>query len=1370
MEKYDGIKKHNYNWQRYWYKRGEELSIENGFLKVPKNKYEINKNNIVTFDSICDKDCLILLGDAGLGKSTVMTEEVQKLKNKLEEKNIMNVDLRSASSDRRLDKLIFEKSVFVNWMNGNYDLYLFLDSLDEGLLQVGALGQILIEKFREVDISRLKLRITCRTGVLPSTFEAELKELWKEENFDVFQLAFLSVEDVKIACEEWKYDSREFLKSVTYNNIEALASTPVTLDMLLKIYDKNQQMLPSSKIKLYEDGCRMLCGEVNSSRLEKTATCGKLSLDKRMEIAMLLGAITLFCNKSDIVKGRLLDAGEISIDEFLTITFKKFNYKLIDIEEVLGSALFTEKNHNIYSWAHLSYAEFLAAKFIQQNNFTKKQIVSLIFQSEDDNNRIIPQLHYTASWIASFSEEVFLEIAEKDPDILCLSDISKISDTNKEKLVKELLNKYNSCYEYRRYGNQINYKKLKYDGLDTQLTEFIKDDKNCDDSKRIAIHIAYECELSMMSNEILNLFISNKFNNFYSHDSLNYETLIIFFKLADEKQKKLSLKIFDEHLESLEILYVIRNLYPNYMNIYDVIKVIKKGYFSHYETFSRMTSILECISIDDLIILMAEFDKESTVGKKPRCEIMDIILIYCWKYIDKDEIYKKWISVAVSRFKAFGTPIIHKSIANSNINKFIAAFRSEFRKRIDIIKAIWRENANTKFDDIVNSKLVLVNKDDLENILITAVEEEDKSFGDWLISLLLYMYCPNSLDTSENCREIYEKLQLIKKDIKEIPLLKNEILDLKVEYDNKKSKVTNFDFGKKPSKDKICNIIYNFKNDVVKYWPSCINEMYEKYFFMLNDNEYSLTKSEGWKLLNEDEQKLIIEAAKEFLLKFKKDDFDIKDIKSPVIEAIQLTWEECREFIESWDRDMWEKVLGYVIEPNSSCYLNGEEYFKIAYQYHPQKVSDILMQEMIKKRTIGAWYGSRQIAENRILFCKDFFLLESMIETLKSHKIAFTSRGDLFKLIIKFKEEMGIRYINDLVDSRYNGIFSCAVAVEAICSLIKKAPNGGENKILPIIESENKRDKHFIILILKRYLKDKPEFGFLDKWSMDGLCKLYVFLCVNKYKKFNQDEWKKIIIEKFSEKKDIESISLIFELSKKIPNCSYIKSLWEDMRDKYFRQIWNPPTGSMIVDMIGNSKLTPITNGNQLLDVLVDSFYEFEKEMNYSENPLVELLWNTIKDTTIPKDEGALSNFLKKHLSYDLRNKCVILNREVEVFHNQGGVKGERLDIKVDLPCGALNNQPITVYIEVKGCWNTGLDISMEEQLVNRYMNNRKCDYGVYVIGWFNCTQWTLKKDTRKGPKYSLEDAKKKFNDQAKRLSQKHGVKIKAVVLDLSLK
>lgn len=124
----------------------------------------------------------------------------------------MNVDLRSVSSDTRLDNLIFKNDIFINWMNGEYDLYLFLDSLNEGLLQVGTLAEILIENFKEVDISRLKLRVACRTGVLPSTFETELKSLSKKG----------CPYDNAVAEAEYKIIKTEFAFNRIFNNLEEL--------------------------------------------------------------------------------------------------------------------------------------------------------------------------------------------------------------------------------------------------------------------------------------------------------------------------------------------------------------------------------------------------------------------------------------------------------------------------------------------------------------------------------------------------------------------------------------------------------------------------------------------------------------------------------------------------------------------------------------------------------------------------------------------------------------------------------------------------------------------------------------------------------------------------------------------------------------------------------------------------------------------------------------------------------------------------------------------------------------------------------------------------------------------------------------------
>ncbi|MHC5934407.1 hypothetical protein [Nostoc sp.] len=151
----------------------------------------------------------------------------------------------------------------------------------------------------------------------------------------------------------------------------------------------------------------------------------------------------------------------------------------------------------------------------------------------------------------------------------------------------------------------------------------------------------------------------------------------------------------------------------------------------------------------------------------------------------------------------------------------------------------------------------------------------------------------------------------------------------------------------------------------------------------------------------------------------------------------------------------------------------------------------------------------------------------------------------------------------------------------------------------------------------------------------------------------------------------------------------------------------------------------------------------------------------------IPRDENRFSDYVARYLKNNLKNRGIILNREVEIR------RGERTDIQVDAvikkPTGEVSDS-VTVIIEVKGCWNDELDSAMEIQLVNRYLKDNTCQHGLYLIGWFNCEQWD-KSDSRKGksPKLSIEEAREKFDKQGEQLSQL-GVKVKAFVLNTALR
>lgn len=89
-------------------------------------------------------------------------------------------------------------------------------------------------------------------------------------------------------------------------------------------------------------------------------------------------------------------------------------------------------------------------------------------------------------------------------------------------------------------------------------------------------------------------------------------------------------------------------------------------------------------------------------------------------------------------------------------------------------------------------------------------------------------------------------------------------------------------------------------------------------------------------------------------------------------------------------------------------------------------------------------------------------------------------------------------------------------------------------------------------------------------------------------------------------------------------------------------------------------------------EVLAESLQRLERRLQ-GETPQVEFLWDQVKDKQWkPKDENSFSNYVKNHLDQDLKQKGIIVNREVEIRRQTGNQPGERVDIQVD----AVGKQP----------------------------------------------------------------------------------------------
>lgn len=171
--------------------------------------------------------------------------------------------------------------------------------------------------------------------------------------------------------------------------------------------------------------------------------------------------------------------------------------------------------------------------------------------------------------------------------------------------------------------------------------------------------------------------------------------------------------------------------------------------------------------------------------------------------------------------------------------------------------------------------------------------------------------------------------------------------------------------------------------------------------------------------------------------------------------------------------------------------------------------------------------------------------------------------------------------------------------------------------------------------------------------------------------------------------------------------------------------------------------------------------------MQRAEPPAAIDLWDkTAKNQFRPKDEERFSDRLKRHLDDDFRGQSIVFNREVV------NRRGEETDIRVEaLPaaCDGEMLDPLTLVIEVKGCWHRELATAMETQLVGRYLSGTHTNHGIYVVGWYNCEKWDRTDSQQQhAPKYSMDEARRRFDRQASDLS-KDGKHVRAFVLDTSL-
>jgi predicted NACHT family NTPase len=404
-----------YNWKRFWCPRGGRINLwDRGFLADPDGEWGSALNpDVVPFQAVAQFPCLILLGEPGIGKSTALRGECDRAQEGAAKSGREThwVDLQAYQTDSRLHQDVFESSALCSWRQGTHHLDLFLDSLDECRMRIDNVSAVLTSELERLPIERLSLRIACRTAEWPSGLESALRRLWGNDAVKAFELAPLRRVDVAEAARTTGVDPNAFLSELGRREAVPLAIKPVTLEFLLNTY-RRRQGFPASQAQLYAEGCRCLCEETSESRRD-ARLLGDLTADQRLAIAARIAAITILCNHYAIWTGT--DRGDVPSEDIrledLIGGAEGKNDAAVEvsraaIRETLDTGLFSSRGLDRIGWAHQTYAEFLAARFLVEHGLPPNRIMTLIVHPD---GKIVPQLRETAAWLANMKPEVFRE-------------------------------------------------------------------------------------------------------------------------------------------------------------------------------------------------------------------------------------------------------------------------------------------------------------------------------------------------------------------------------------------------------------------------------------------------------------------------------------------------------------------------------------------------------------------------------------------------------------------------------------------------------------------------------------------------------------------------------------------------------------------------------------------------------------------------------------------------------------------------------------------------------------------------------------------------------------------------------------------------
>jgi hypothetical protein len=556
-----------------------------------------------------------------------------------------------------------------------------------------------------------------------------------------------------------------------------------------------------------------------------------------------------------------------------------------------------------------------------------------------------------------------------------------------------------------------------------------------------------------------------------------------------------------------------------------------------------------------------------------------------------------------------------------------------------------------------------------------------------------------------------------------------------------------------------------------------------------HDLELDLRELPGWKAASETTRTRIVTAAKRYLMVADPETqtwLGTKIWHRPAVagyRALRLLFCEEPAFVESIPQTIWDKwaqtVLAHFPPVDSEANPLDVELLKRSYSYSPNSVIEALV-KLIDKENKEHNYV---FITRAVRCCWDERLAAALSAKAKDPQLNPVAMGCLLEDLLDHNIVNARAFAESLVqappppenESRLR-------AVVAATTLLTHAQDAGWGILYRVFQSDTK----FAREVFSRVASDISG-GVAARLTEDEVADLYVWL-VRQYPP-NEDpqiesahavgsremlgHFRDGVLACLKSRGTGKACEAIQRIAREMPGLDWLSWTLAEARAITRQRTWVPPKPEDIIELAGDSETRLVQGGDQLLEVLIESLDRLQEKL-LGETPRSRFLWNqSPSGKWRPREEESLSDYLKGHLDDDIREKGIVLGREVQIRRRAGEKRGEDTDILVTAvrmnSSGEIYDS-VSAIIEVKGCWYRRISGAMKTQLVDRYLKDNQCRHGLYVVGWFDQESWD-KRDARREqvPRCCADEARRRLELQASKLSR-DGLLIGSYLLDISLR